>query len=219
LIEVQEELDMTNTNVANVINDLRQKNPDFDLATAEIELVRKVGDTLQKMREEAGLTQEALAKRLGISASRVSQLESGTLRDAPNLKTLARFAHECGQKIEFGYGAASPAGLYDVVAMGFVKIAEQIAQAAPKWGTPAQVSAGGGITVGANDLIINAGTIDALTMDVAHATYCTLKAAGMKIAGANDVHVYVKGTGIQDGAKMINSGNDLQMTVTVPFVR
>lgn len=209
------------TNVAKVIDDLRQKSPDFDAATAEIELVRKVGDTLQQMREEARLTQEELAKRLGISASRVSQLESGTLRDAPNLKTLARFAYECGQKIEFGYGAAQPGraelgGLLGILTKGFAQISQQIAQATTKSSLPTRAVVGPQFA-GAHGVRLNKGTINALTADVARATYVTLTAAGVNVASADDIQVDVKETGTRAKVTEMQAENDFQMTVTVPF--
>jgi transcriptional regulator with XRE-family HTH domain len=219
LIETEEGLFMTN--VGKVIDDLRKESPDFDSATAEIELVRGVGDTLQQMREQAGLTQEALATRLGISASRVSQLESGTLRDAPSLKMLARFAYECGQKIELGYGAALPgraevAGLFGVITKGFAQISQQIAQATLKSGMPTQ-SIVGRQFAGAHRVGLNERTINALTANVARAAYVALIDAGMNVASADDIQIDVRGAGNENEITAIEAKHDLQMTVTVPF--
>jgi transcriptional regulator with XRE-family HTH domain len=87
------------TNTDKMIADLRQAKPEFDDAYAIVEMVRKVGDMLERMRQRKNWSQSDLAERLGISAGRVSQLESGTLRDAPSLKMLARFAKACGETI------------------------------------------------------------------------------------------------------------------------
>jgi transcriptional regulator with XRE-family HTH domain len=73
---------------------------EFAQAAAVVDLVREVGDMLQRMRTRAGLTQVQLAERLDISAGRVSQLESGMLRHAPSLKTIAQFATACGETVE-----------------------------------------------------------------------------------------------------------------------
>jgi ribosome-binding protein aMBF1 (putative translation factor) len=63
---------------------------------AIVDLVRQVGDTLARMRERAGLSQTELAERLGMTPARVWQLESGTLRHAPSLEDIARWARACG---------------------------------------------------------------------------------------------------------------------------
>ena len=73
---------------------------EFAQAAAVVGLVREVGDMLTRMRVRAKLTQVQLAERLDISAGRVSQLESGMLRHAPSLKTIAQFATACGEKVE-----------------------------------------------------------------------------------------------------------------------
>jgi transcriptional regulator with XRE-family HTH domain len=88
-----------------------QSDPDYAQALAVVELVREVGDMLAQMRTRAGLTQAELAERLDISAGRVSQLESGTLRNAPSLKTIAQFATACGEavKLSTARGGASQA--------------------------------------------------------------------------------------------------------------
>lgn len=77
-----------------------QSDPNFAQATAVVDLIRQAGDLLTQMRTQAGLTQAELAERLGISIGRVSQLESGTLRNAPSLKTMAQFATACGTRID-----------------------------------------------------------------------------------------------------------------------
>lgn len=59
---------------------------------------RLVGD-LRKMREEAGLTQKLVAKQLGITQGRVSQIESGLMEHAPNLETAVKFAAVCGRAL------------------------------------------------------------------------------------------------------------------------
>lgn len=54
-----------------------------------------------KARKQAGLTQEELAAALGITQTRVAQLESGPSRRGrpPELLTLARIAQVCGREL------------------------------------------------------------------------------------------------------------------------
>ena len=87
-----------------LIDKLRQQ-PAYDDAHAEVELVRNVGDGLERMRERAGLSQSAMATLLDVTPGRVSQLESGTVRNAPNLKTIAQYARICGQEVGLIFGA------------------------------------------------------------------------------------------------------------------
>lgn len=61
--------------------------PEFALARALI-----------KARAKAGLTQAAVAKRMGTTQSVVARIESG--RTPPNLKTLEKYAHAVGRRIE-----------------------------------------------------------------------------------------------------------------------
>lgn len=54
-------------------------------------------------RKRAGMTQEAVAQRMGTSKSVVSRLESGRQTNKPSLKTLERYADAvgCTLHIEF----------------------------------------------------------------------------------------------------------------------
>jgi transcriptional regulator with XRE-family HTH domain len=110
-----------------LIDDLRASKPEFAEAEAAVDLVRRAGDLLEQMRERAGLTQEQLAKKLGMTPGRISQLESGTLRDAPSLKNLARFAAACGETIDIGAPGAL-AQRAEASQDQFGAILEQVAQ-------------------------------------------------------------------------------------------
>lgn len=87
------------TDVRALLGELRTNDPKFDEAQSVINLVRNAGDMLERMRERKKWSQTELAEHLGITTGRVSQLESGTLRNAPSLKMLARFAHACGETV------------------------------------------------------------------------------------------------------------------------
>lgn len=53
---------------------------------------------VRSARQQAGLTQQALAKRLGVSQSRVAELETAS-RQGPTLGMLNRVAAACGRRL------------------------------------------------------------------------------------------------------------------------
>lgn len=67
---------------------------EVELADATIALVERHAALITRMREARGLGGADLARLLGLSPGRVSQLESGQLRHAVNLRTLAEIAHK-----------------------------------------------------------------------------------------------------------------------------
>jgi ribosome-binding protein aMBF1 (putative translation factor) len=68
-----------------------------ELGDAAIALVEAVGTLLTEMREKEGVKQADLAEMIGLSGSgRISQFESGQLRHAINLKSLAKIAAVLG---------------------------------------------------------------------------------------------------------------------------
>jgi transcriptional regulator with XRE-family HTH domain len=60
----------------------------------EMKAVNKLGESLRTRREALGLTQRALAQKLGVEASHVAFIESG--RRKPSLKLVARIADTLG---------------------------------------------------------------------------------------------------------------------------
>jgi transcriptional regulator with XRE-family HTH domain len=82
------------------LNERLSTDEDLGESFAIVDLVRQAGDVLTGMRERAGLTQTELADKLGITPGRVWQLESGTLRHAPSLKSIARWAQACGESVQ-----------------------------------------------------------------------------------------------------------------------
>lgn len=88
------------TDVKALLGDLRKSDAKFEEAQTVVDLVRASGDMLERMRERKGWSQTELAERLGVTTARISQLESGTLRNAPSLKMMARVAHACGETIK-----------------------------------------------------------------------------------------------------------------------
>jgi transcriptional regulator with XRE-family HTH domain len=78
----------------------------------EPEALDGIGDRLREERVKAGLSQRELARRLGLSASLISQLESGQSR--PSVGTLYSIVTELGVSLDSvirgdGHASASPA--------------------------------------------------------------------------------------------------------------
>lgn len=71
----------------------------FSEAYEALDLEYQVADQLLKARARAGLTQDAVAERMGTTKSAISRLESGG-KHAPSLSTLRRYAHAVGCDIQ-----------------------------------------------------------------------------------------------------------------------
>lgn len=67
----------------------------FSEAYEALELEYRVASQMLKARARAGLTQDAVAKRMGTTKSAVSRLESAG-KHAPSLETLKRYAEAVG---------------------------------------------------------------------------------------------------------------------------
>ena len=67
----------------------------FKEAYEALDLEYQVVDQLLKARARAGLTQDAVAERMGTTKSAISRLE-GSGKHAPSLTTLQRYAHAVG---------------------------------------------------------------------------------------------------------------------------
>lgn len=76
---------------------------EYDKLESEFELI----DTLMTMRSKAGLTQEALADRLGTRKSNISRLERG--KGNPSWSTLEKYAAACGFRVKLETVANEPA--------------------------------------------------------------------------------------------------------------
>src|SRR5262245_27012683 len=67
-------------------------------AKGDAEVLEGIGDRLREERIKAGISQRELARRLGLSASRISQLESGQSR--PSVGTLYSIVTELGVSLD-----------------------------------------------------------------------------------------------------------------------
>jgi transcriptional regulator with XRE-family HTH domain len=59
---------------------------------------------IREMRRRAGLSQDELAKRLGLRQSRISELERGNGEQGPTITTLARVARACDVRLAIAVG-------------------------------------------------------------------------------------------------------------------
>jgi DNA-binding XRE family transcriptional regulator len=71
----------------------------FKEAHAALEIEYQIIEQLLKARALAGLTQDAVAERMGTTKSAVSRLE-GSGKHAPSIGTLRRYAHAVGCELE-----------------------------------------------------------------------------------------------------------------------
>lgn len=72
---------------------------EYDLLKPEYEIKRK----LIAMRKEAGLTQEALAEKMGTKKSNISRLESFKSSISPRLSTLMQYAEATGHRLKIDF--------------------------------------------------------------------------------------------------------------------
>ena len=73
------------------------KDPAFAAAYAEADAEYSVIEAMISARAAAGLTQEALAERMGTTQSAIARLEGG--RVSPSVETLRRYAKAVGKKL------------------------------------------------------------------------------------------------------------------------
>jgi len=71
----------------------------FTEAYNALELEYQVASQLLKARARAGLTQDAVAERMGTTKSAISRLESAN-KHAPSLATLKRYARAVGCELQ-----------------------------------------------------------------------------------------------------------------------
>jgi DNA-binding XRE family transcriptional regulator len=71
----------------------------FEEAYEALELEYELASQLLKARNRAGLTQDAVAERMGTTKSAISRLE-GSGKHAPSLTTLQRYAHAVGCNLQ-----------------------------------------------------------------------------------------------------------------------
>ena len=85
-------------NHANFLAKAKQR-ADFAQAYASLELEYALASQMLKARAKAGLTQDAVAERMGTTKSAVSRLEAAG-RHAPSLATLKKYAAAVGCELQ-----------------------------------------------------------------------------------------------------------------------
>ena len=68
----------------------------FAEAYEALELEYQLASQMLKARSKAGLTQDAVAERMGTTKSAISRLESAGKKHAPSISTLQRYAQAVG---------------------------------------------------------------------------------------------------------------------------
>jgi DNA-binding XRE family transcriptional regulator len=68
----------------------------FAEAYEALELEYQLANQMLKARAKAGLTQDAVAERMGTTKSAISRLESAGKKHAPSIATLQRYAQAVG---------------------------------------------------------------------------------------------------------------------------
>ncbi|MGK2912418.1 MAG: helix-turn-helix domain-containing protein [Sphingobium sp.] len=72
------------------------KRKGFAEAYEALELEYELANQMLKARSRAGLTQDAVAERMGTTKSAISRLESAGKKNAPSIATLQRYARAVG---------------------------------------------------------------------------------------------------------------------------
>ena len=78
-----------------------RQRPGFSQAWESLEEEYAALDALLEARKSAGLTQEALAARMGTTKSAISRLEASLRNEkhSPSWATLRKYARACGKKL------------------------------------------------------------------------------------------------------------------------
>jgi DNA-binding XRE family transcriptional regulator len=82
------------------------KDPEFRRQYEEERQALQLAIKIAALREEKGLSQQELAKRMGTSQQAISRIESGQY-EGFTLKTLEKIAEATGMKVKIDFVAAS----------------------------------------------------------------------------------------------------------------
>ena len=85
-----------------------KRRPGFTEAYEALALEYTLADQMLKARAKAGLTQDAVAERMGTTKSAISRLEAAG-RHAPSLATLKRYAAAVGCELQVKLVPQKPA--------------------------------------------------------------------------------------------------------------
>ena len=76
------------------------KRKGFAEAYDALDLEYQLASQMLKARSRAGLTQDAVAERMGTTKSAISRLESAGKKHAPSIATLQRYAQAVGCELQ-----------------------------------------------------------------------------------------------------------------------
>ena len=76
------------------------KRKGFAEAYDALDLEYRLASQMLKARSRAGLTQDAVAERMGTTKSAISRLESAGKKHAPSIATLQRYAQAVGCELQ-----------------------------------------------------------------------------------------------------------------------
>ena len=76
------------------------KRKGFAEAYEALELEYQLASQMLEARSRAGLTQEAVAERMGTTKSAISRLESAGKKHAPSVATIQRYAQAVGCELQ-----------------------------------------------------------------------------------------------------------------------
>lgn len=85
--------------LADLAEEIERERPDLARAHGLSSAAMRAGDLVRGMRKSARLTQSELAKRLGVSQARISEIEVGLGVQGPTWDLMERVAKACGMRI------------------------------------------------------------------------------------------------------------------------
>lgn len=94
------DIDLFSLNAEELAQELGWTNSELAESQAVLDGVRLFAHRIKAMRNARNMSRAELGNRIGVSEQRIAQLESGTLRNAPNIKSFTTIAHVLGYNFE-----------------------------------------------------------------------------------------------------------------------
>jgi transcriptional regulator with XRE-family HTH domain len=91
-------MDPVNDHDSRLLSEIEQDSA-YTAPLLRVRAARETAALLRGLRKQAGLTQQAIAARLGVSQARISQVESGVLDHLPPLDFIYLFTDACGARL------------------------------------------------------------------------------------------------------------------------
>jgi len=87
-----------------------QEYPGFREGYEARDALIRMGEMLRQAREARGLTQEALAEKIGMKQPAISRLEAGFGPHGPEIDTVMRYVHGCDLELVVAVRPRAPDG-------------------------------------------------------------------------------------------------------------